>query len=327
MSAASAIITPAAGPGVLCQWCEDFCGLEVRASGQHAGVGLCEYCLRGEWNPARGTEGSKLCGIPGCPARLAKDSREKYCFKDRRAQVLATAAKPLHVGVPAGQRRVRKVAKPKAEPKHCLVCEKALRSTNTSGLCYDHRAVAEVKHCSVCRKRLNAANESGYCYEHRVKPSVPRLCGCGCGGILISRHKFLAGHGPADGRPRKEYLDVKKDAAENVATRSARTPRVATVRDAGSGGGRRGSASVAAVPDCRRDGSTSRTTTLRPASEPKFNQGERNMADRLCKCGCGERAGLRWDYKRGHKPKGAAAKPAKKLLKQSDGGGKRRATA
>jgi hypothetical protein len=31
---------------------------------------------------------------------------------------------------------------------------------------------------------------------------------------------------------------------------------------------------------------------------------------KLCECGCGEPAGARWKYKRGHKPKGAAAKKA-----------------
>jgi hypothetical protein len=28
------------------------------------------------------------------------------------------------------------------------------------------------------------------------------------------------------------------------------------------------------------------------------------MTNRPCKCGCGEDAGAKWEYKRGHKPKG-----------------------
>jgi hypothetical protein len=50
------------------------------------------------------------------------------------------------------------------------------------------------------------------------------------------------------------------------------------------------------------------------AKEPKQEK-ENVMDKKLCKCGCGEPAGERWEYKRGHKPKaekksGGASSPS-----------------
>jgi hypothetical protein len=51
-----------------------------------------------------------------------------------------------------------------------------------------------------------------------------------------------------------------------------------------------------------KEANISRRAVQAQAKEVKKEK-ENVMDKKLCKCGCGEPAGERWEYKRGHKPK------------------------
>lgn len=109
----------------LCQWCEEH-GLEVIATTEYAGVHVCDYCRRGEWNPARPRELAIPCKVPGCPVLLDKAGRDRLCYTHRNT-------------VPETATEARKGSA--APPRRCPTegCEKFLTKQNKTGVCENCR--------------------------------------------------------------------------------------------------------------------------------------------------------------------------------------------